>query len=364
MTTHDSPVVLGVDGGGTKTVAVLSDLSGRVLGCGRAGSCDIYSHPQAEDEVELAVRRACATAGLDVSAIGTAVYSLAGADWPEDFSHWRDVLENRRLGADIRIINDAIGVLNSDLPEGDAVVVVCGTGAGIGSRNSAGDTWHSSFWQLTQGGIELTKKALHAVYRADLGIEPPTTLTRPVLDHYRVGSVEDLLHKFEGRASARPTDRAGLVPILFQEADRHDAAALRILQGHGEALAEFAVAAARKVGIVEGPFHLLLTGGVFRNPSAVLRHSLLARMQERGARFSVVDGRSEPVKGAVMAALRTQIGPISPAVSGTLARTLPPASFFHTGLPNREVEILEGQAIGDGPSNSTALVFRREQAGS
>lgn len=360
--TRDVPVVLGVDGGGTKTIAVLSDLSGQVLGCGRAGSCDIYSHPRAEHEVELAVERACAGAGLDPSAIGTAVYSLAGADWPEDFDHWRRVLEDRRLGAEIRIINDAIGVLNSDLPEGNAVVVVCGTGAGIGSRNSAGDTWHSSFWQLTQGGIELTEKALHAVYRADLRIDPPTSLTRPVLDHYRAGSVEDLLHKFKGPLHARPTDRAGLVPILFQEADRRDAAALGILQRHGEALAEFAVAAARKVGIMEGPFHLLLTGGVFRNASPALRHHLLARMHERGARFSVVEGRSEPVKGAVMAALRTHIGPISPAISDTLDRTLPPASFFHTGLSHRDA--VEDQVIGDPASNDTALVFRREQAGS
>ena len=350
MTACGLPVVLGVDGGGTKTVAVLSDLSGQVLGYGRAGSCDIYSHPRAEEEVELAVRRACAKAGLGTSEIGTAVYSLAGADWPEDFDHWRGVLESRRLGADIRIINDAIGVLNSDLPEGDAVVVVCGTGAGTGSRNRSGDTWHSSFWQLTQGGIELTRKALHAIYCSELGVAPATSLTRPVLDHYKIGSVEDLLHKFKGRGNAKPTDRAGLVPILFQEAERLDAAALGILRTHGESLAEFAVAAARKVGIIDRPFHLLLTGGVFRNPSTVLRGSLLARMHERGARFSVLDGRSEPVKGAVMSALRTRVGPISPATSDRLDRTLPPASFFHTGLPGREAGPVDGHLVDESSS--------------
>jgi hypothetical protein len=95
-------------------------------------------------------------------------------------------------------------------------------------------------------------------------------------------------------------------------------------------MADFALTAARKVDIADKEFHLLLTGGVFRNPSRIMRRSLVDRMRDHGADFSVLDGKSEPVKGAVMTALRMQIGHVSAEISARLDQTLPPASFFHT----------------------------------
>jgi len=325
-----SKIVLGVDGGGTKTIAILSDLSGQVLGYGRAGNCDIYSHAGAADEVALAVRRACASAGIETDEIATAVYSLAGADWPEDFAYWQAVLEERRLGARIQVLNDAVGALNSDLPEGNAVVVVCGTGAAIGSRNEHGTIWHSSFWQLTQGGGELSENVLRAVYRAALGIDPPTQLTRPVLEHHNASDVEDLLHMFTGRGRQQPGNRASLVPVLCDVAEAGDAAAIEILKQHGAALADFALTAARKVDIADKPFHLLLTGGVFRNPSQIMRQSLVDRMKASCTDFIVFKGRSEPIKGAVVTALRAEAGRVSADVDVKLNETFPPHSFFHT----------------------------------
>jgi N-acetylglucosamine kinase-like BadF-type ATPase len=324
------PVVLGVDGGGTKTIAILSDLQGRVLGYGRAGNCDIYSNPSAIEEVSGAVERACTHAGIRADRISSAVYSLAGADWPEDFSYWRAALEERCLGRRIEVINDAVGVLNSDIPDGNAVVVVCGTGAAIGSRNLQGETWHSSFWQLTQGGSELSNKVLHAVYRSSLGIAPPTSLTIPVLSRYAATSVEDLLHMFTSRERQRPAGRASLVPILFQEAEAGDKAAIDIVRQHGRALADFAITAARKVDIADKEFHLLLTGGIFRNRSRLMRDSLLDRMRDYSRAFNVIDGRSEPVKGAVMCALRSQCGGVSLEMNEMLDRTFPAKVFFET----------------------------------
>ncbi|MBD8555066.1 hypothetical protein IFT84_11075 [Rhizobium sp. CFBP 8762] len=329
MPVPNFPLVLGVDGGATKTIAVLADLDGRVLGYGRAGSCDIYTHPGAVDEVEAAVAQACTYAGVERSAIDTAVFSLASADWPEDFTYWTNSLKERHLGRTITVMNDAIGALNCDLPEGDAVVVVCGTGAAIGSRNSQGDIWHSSFWQLTQGGAELSDMVRYAVYRSELGIIAPTCLTQPVLAYYDAASVEDLLHRLTCREREKASNRAGLVPLLYAAAEQGDLIAIDILQNHGLALADFALAAARKVAIADKSFHLLLTGGVFRNPSQIMRTSLIGHMRARGARFHVVEGNSEPVKGAVITALTTY-KPVSNAVVTTLDHTFPAPSFFDT----------------------------------
>ena len=129
--------------------------------------------------------------------------SLVGADWPEDFDHWRSrraALGFGDLPSDrFSVLNDGIGGLES-LPEpGPVIAVICGTGAAVSARGPDGDHWHSSFWQRTQGSAELAEKALDAVYLADLGIGPKTFLTDLALKHFSVPDVTNLLHLFTTR---------------------------------------------------------------------------------------------------------------------------------------------------------------------
>jgi len=58
--------VLGVDGGKSKTVCLLADSEGRLVGWGRAGNSDKYTVPieQALDEVALCVEQALEQGGI------------------------------------------------------------------------------------------------------------------------------------------------------------------------------------------------------------------------------------------------------------------------------------------------------------
>src|SRR5213082_763497 len=84
--------VLGVDGGNTKTIALVASLDGTILGAGRGGCGDIYaaeagtkwpdSAAAAVANIEYAVRSALQAAQIDTSDIVTGVFNMAGADWP------------------------------------------------------------------------------------------------------------------------------------------------------------------------------------------------------------------------------------------------------------------------------------------
>ena len=90
--------VLGVDGGNTKTLAAVAGADGVTRGIGRAGCSDIYNAATPErgiDEMEAAARQALAAAGVGAEAIGAAAFSLAGADWPEDFALLEPALRDR-----------------------------------------------------------------------------------------------------------------------------------------------------------------------------------------------------------------------------------------------------------------------------
>src|SRR5215831_17390880 len=82
-------LVLGVDGGNTKTIALVAQADGAIIGAGRGGCADIYGAASVEDAfsaVADAIAGALAAAEATAADVTTAVLALAGADWPEDFT--------------------------------------------------------------------------------------------------------------------------------------------------------------------------------------------------------------------------------------------------------------------------------------
>ena len=150
--------VLGVDGGNTKTAAIVVGMGGRVLGCALGGCGDVYgaaSATAAIDTVETTALRALNRANLCPGDLAAAVFSMAGADWLEDFSFIRAEVEKRNLGQNLIVVNDAVGALHAGSKDGTGVAVVCGTFVAIAARAPGGRTWHHSWWQQTGGAREL-----------------------------------------------------------------------------------------------------------------------------------------------------------------------------------------------------------------
>src|SRR3954453_10727113 len=99
--------VLGIDAGGTKTVAVLADLEGRVLNEGRAGAANLRTEGELEVEKILHTVIDQATDGRDVH-LAAVCLGMAGVDRKDDASIIRDIM--RRLGfrTNTLIVNDAL----------------------------------------------------------------------------------------------------------------------------------------------------------------------------------------------------------------------------------------------------------------
>ncbi len=147
---------LAVDGGNTKTLAVVADTEGRTRGAGRGGGSDIHNAPTpavAIAAIEAAVRQALAAAGVAPEAVGAAAFSLAGADWPEDFTLLETALRERiGLPSAPLVVNDAIGALRTGSPDWTGVAVVSGTYNAVGARHPDGRVFHVGFWPDGRAG--------------------------------------------------------------------------------------------------------------------------------------------------------------------------------------------------------------------
>ena len=321
---------LGIDAGGTKTVAILTRADGRVVGAGRAAACNIYDDVDAAfEQLDLAVREALNAADVRLETVTATCLSATGADWAEDFALFETALHARGY-RHFRVVNDAMGALRAGSPDGTGVVVVCGTSAGIGAKSSSGAAWHTSFWQEPEGAEQLGRVALRAAYRAELGIDPPTTLTTALLEHHGFENVEALLHAYTARGQRDARTVGKLARILLDEALSGDPTACRIVLEHGAALGDYAIVAARKVGLTNQNFALVTAGGVMRHASHLMPDALLARVREIAPGAHPVRSPLEPVAGAVLLALETAGLNVTEALHENLRSSFPGAALFQT----------------------------------
>ena len=87
--------LLGIDGGSSKTHALLADSSGQVLGFGKSGSTNHQSYglQSALSQIELAARQALEGTGVSPEQVDLGYFCLAGADLPSDFVMLQQAIE-------------------------------------------------------------------------------------------------------------------------------------------------------------------------------------------------------------------------------------------------------------------------------
>jgi len=297
-----SGLLLGVDGGNTKTVAVVVDRSGNVLGAGGAGCGDIHNARSPEPalvEIVQAASAALDAAGATPADLGVAAFSLAGADWPEDFERLRRELKGRLdLAAEPEIVNDAIGGLRCGSDELVGVSVVIGTYSAVGGRSADGTVFHLGFWPEKTGAFALGSLALTAVWQHMLGLGPETSLSARALERWDCADAHELLYAFTRIGGLDESEPGRFADAVLDEAEAGDGVATSIVETVAARMGDYARVCAERTGQLGAPFPLVLCGGVLRHPSALLREVVHSRVPEARPVYPDVD----PVVGAVLIA--------------------------------------------------------------
>lgn len=301
---------LGIDGGGTHTVALLGEdgpRGPRVLGRGEAGPANMKAVGPARAFAELgrAVDAAFAAARLARGPVGSACLGLAGAGRPDEQAAVRGWAERIALADDVQVTAD-VALPITLLPDGWGVAVVAGTGSCVWARADDGRTTRAGGWGSLLGdegsGYALALGALRLVARRADGRERGTSLTERLLR--RVGAAEpsDLIRVVHGGEWDR-TRLSGLAADVIRAADEGDTLAERLVGDQVRELAECVVAAAAGVGIPPAAVPLALAGGLLVG-APTYRDRLLRQLRGLGIRPDHVIAVSEPAEGALRMASR------------------------------------------------------------
>ncbi|GAA1434630.1 BadF/BadG/BcrA/BcrD ATPase family protein [Microlunatus lacustris] len=329
---------LGVDAGNSKTVALLADADGRVLGRGRAGVGDIYGVATPEDAVDAvldAVGQALAGAVVGPEDVAHAAFRLAGVDWPEDEELWVARLGARAPGLhSLTVRNDGYALLRCGQPSGVGVAVTAGSGPAVSGRGPDGREWSAGWWiQHELAGRGLGAAGVRAVVDAETGLGPPTALTPLLLALFGEPDVPALLHAFTRRAHPRPDrDTWRAARSVLQAAGQGDAVAAGIVQRHAALLAGLVAVTARETGldVVGAPVPVVLGGSVLTSEHPAYRTSLTAALAGTVGAADVVVSAASPVVGALLDALAEGGVPLAPALHQRVLRTAHPPAFLLT----------------------------------
>lgn len=327
------PYYLGLDAGNSKTVALIADSDGTIIGRGRGGVGDIYASEDAVSTVVSTVAAAVQSAPITIADIRHAAFRLAGVDWLEDEQHWRTSLA-RRLPelTSVSVKNDGFALLRCAHAVGTGVAISVGTGPAIGARGDRGVEFGGCWWiQHPIGGHELGAAAFRAVVEAELGSGPPTMLTQAMLNLLGYDNPADLLHAFTRRANPRPaSDKRVAARTVLELAGGGDAVANAIIATQTQRLAELAVVSAQRVGFAaDDPVPVTVGGSIPTSEHPAYRTALVAALRSLRPCFDIAVSAVSPVVGAVIDAI-AEAGAPTAGPSARLRHVEHPAEFLRT----------------------------------
>lgn len=272
--------VVGVDGGGTKTQAVVLDADFRILGEGLAGP----SNPlrvgiaNAAAAIREAIDQACEVAQLRRTDLIAAEVGLAGARRQELNARMREALLGLGIGK-IVVVGDADIALYGATEGEPGLIVIAGTGSICCGINARGKTICAGGWGPIAGdeggGAWIARRALRAIAHAVDGRDPATSLTGAACTYFHVSDPNDL-----STAIYAPTitnERlAGFGKYVIDAAKAKDRIAREILAEGGRELGSAAAAVIRNLKLERETFPVAYVGGVFKAAGELI----LASMRE------------------------------------------------------------------------------------
>lgn len=257
---------LGVDGGATKTVAIVADESGNLYGIGYSGSASHHfvGSESAKMNVYIAVEEALRRAGVDWEDVDSVCYGLSSVgDSPMDTEIVRRFV-SEITPIDFILVNDVVNAYYATCLGEPGVVVVAGTGSIAYGRNGVYEARVGGWGQLIGdegSAVYIARRALQEATKAYDGRRGYTSLVDIIPRALGFDSLEEVSFSMMTMRLSL-VELARVAPLVAEAAANGDEAAMEVIEESGRELALLAIACLRKLKLEYGLVGA--SGGVFK----------------------------------------------------------------------------------------------------
>lgn len=313
--------VLGIDGGGSKTVCILMDDLRQVLGRGEAGPSNYQSIgieatlQSIQSAIHNAVEAAIITNTVNIDAI---CLGLAGVGRAADIEVVKGLVQelqnNKYLPinwalqpTNIVICNDALIALVGGIGQPVGIVVAAGTGSIVFGRNHQGDTKRVGGWGYILGdegsAYKIAIAGMNAALKSYDGREISTSLLQGFKQHLDLESIENLIEVLYRREWG-VKQIAALAPIVDFAAASGDIVANSIIDDAVKELVKATSTVIDAIFTADSVLEVVTTGSVWRGKCKI-HERFAASLVKKFPEVKVILPRYEPAYGAGLLALQT-----------------------------------------------------------
>lgn len=300
-------IVIGVDGGGSKTRAIVADEHGTQLG-EVVGPASGVKPGQAEASAEViaaTVRDALASCEMTHVVPKVVCVGVAGVAREQERQALWQGLAGRELAEEVVVHPDFSIALDDAFGEGPGILLISGTGSVAFGRGPSGAVARCGGWGAVCGdegsGAWVGRRALSVVTAAADGREPETALMGAVLTAAQVNEPRELI---AWAAQATAAQLASLAPVVSSVADAGDLRANALISLAVEELVLHVRALARQLfGDERAATPVAFSGGMLKR-SSTLRKRLEHRLKSAVPGAQVHGADVDAARGAVRSALR------------------------------------------------------------
>ena len=123
--------LIGVDGGGTKTIGYIGNDEGLILAKAYGGPCNYHAVgiDNAKYTLDNLIKSLCSSINIDSKEIKILSLGLAGVDRPDDREIIEEAISEMGIKGDVIINNDGKTSLIGALGKAEGIITICGTGS-------------------------------------------------------------------------------------------------------------------------------------------------------------------------------------------------------------------------------------------
>jgi N-acetylglucosamine kinase-like BadF-type ATPase len=298
--------VIGIDGGGTKSLLHMADLNGNLILELQGGPTNLYA--QGNEAVGQTLKnllgQAMEASGETLADCAAICLGSAGADRPEEHRALIGMIQGCGVTGTITITNDAEPVLVAASGKREGIVVISGTGSLAFGLDKTGKRARVGGWGHLIGdegsGYDIGMRAIQAAFRSHDGRESPTSLLELILKELGFERVEQLLPYVYQKAGKQ--DIAALAKLVNEAYMAGDETAARILTNAINELYQMTRTIIRALEFENKEIALVCNGSVFGRIDYVYRE-FAKRVTDEFPLIRVVTPKRDAAFGAAQIAL-------------------------------------------------------------
>jgi N-acetylglucosamine kinase-like BadF-type ATPase len=300
--------VIGIDGGGTKTLGAIAGADAKTLAQHEVASTNPHSNPldTVSDRLGDLVGKLLASVGGKPDDVDCICLGMAGVDRPEDKPLIEKMIAKVLPDTKCVAVNDGVIALVAGALKPFGIIAISGTGSIAFGMNEAGERARAGGWGHILGdegsGYVIGLRGMRAVCRAHDGRTPPTKLSDVILAHFGFDRAQQLLGWVRD-IQGNKAEIGSLSRLVYEAHEQGDPIATAIINEEAADLAGQVEAVARKLFAGRGGYNIVVGGGNLRKSN-----TYFGIFQEKVAvllpGIEVIRPGREPVEGAVIYALQ------------------------------------------------------------